>query len=330
MKKWYSLVVILFSLFTLFTINVNSQVIQDNPNALVVLPNSYSGTAGTATFLGPLSNAARTYQLLINANQLTSMVGTYITSITFRIPVSSTADWPASDVTFSNYDIYLAQSVPPSQRSLNFDSNIVGTKTQVRTGSLLIPTDTYRFGGNPNPFGAPINFNTSYLYTGGNLLVEIRHNGFSGTSRSSDAIGTAISGYGTDFSACWQSTYTATTGVQGNFCVAQLNSSPVPVGISPNSSAPDDFKLHQNYPNPFNPTTRIDYEIPFESNVKLIVFDMLGKEVSELVNSNLQKAGYYSVQFNAANLTSGMYFYKLIVQGKNENNVITKKMMLVK
>ena len=195
---------------------------------------------------------------------------------------------------------------------------------------MLITADSYRFGTAPNAFGDPITFNTSYLYTGGHLLVEIRHPGFTGTSRSNDAIGTAISGYGTDFSACWTGTYTGGTGSQGNFCVAQLTNSPVPVGITPSTGIPTEFKLLQNYPNPFNPVTRIEYAIPFESKVVLSVYDMLGKEVATLVNNNLQKAGFYSYEFNAANFNSGTYFYKITAQGKENDFVMTKKMILIK
>lgn len=329
MLKRYIFSPILFLLIVCFITNVNSQV-TDDPNAFQVIPNAYSGTAGTATFLGPLANAPRTYQFLINANQLTSMIGTHIHQLSLRIPTSSTADWPTTDVTFTNFDIYLAQSVPPSERSLTFDANIVGAKTQVRAGSLLITAGSYRFGTNPNAFGAPISFNTSYLYTGGHLLVEIRHPGFTGTSRSCDAIGTGISGYGTDFSACWTGNYTGVTGAQGNFCVLQLTNSPIPVGITPLAGTATEFRLLQNYPNPFNPVTKIMYSIPFDSRVVLSVYDMLGREVANLVNNNLQKSGFYSVDFNGANMTSGTYYYKITAQGKEEDFVMTKKMILIK
>ena len=173
--------------------------------------------------------------MLINANQLTSLAGTYLTAISFRNLSSAVSGWPAASTTVTNCDIYLAQSVPPSERHLgSFDSNIVGTKTQVRSGNLFIPANSYTFGANPNLFANPsINFNTSYLYTGGHLLIEIRQTGFTGSTRAFDAVLTTTSGYGTDFSACWAESYTGTVAVQGNFCVAQLKNSLVPTGISP-------------------------------------------------------------------------------------------------
>ena len=73
---------------------------------------------------------------------------------------------------------------------------------------------------------------------------------------------------------------------------------------------PKNYKLSQNYPNPFNPTTTINFSIPNGSKVRLRVYDVLGREVSSLVNSYLP-GGNYSYQFNGKGLSSGVYFYKL-------------------
>jgi hypothetical protein len=91
------------------------------------------------------------------------------------------------------------------------------------------------------------------------------------------------------------------------------------------NSLPRDFGLEQNYPNPFNPTTVIKYQIPYDGYITLKVYDILGKEVVTLVNDYVT-AGYYSYNFNASNLPSGVYFYSLN-SGKLK---ITKKMILVK
>ena len=85
------------------------------------------------------------------------------------------------------------------------------------------------------------------------------------------------------------------------------------------------FELNQNYPNPFNPNTTIKYSIPNAGMVTLKVFDVLGKEVTTLVNEE-KSAGSYSVNFNAANLPSGVYFYCL----KSGGFVETKKLLLLK
>ncbi len=88
---------------------------------------------------------------------------------------------------------------------------------------------------------------------------------------------------------------------------------------------PTEFTLAQNYPNPFNPSTQIKFSVPQTSNVKIIVTDILGKEVATLVNDNLA-AGNYSVNFNATNVSSGIYFYTLITESFKQS----KKMVLLR
>jgi hypothetical protein len=86
-----------------------------------------------------------------------------------------------------------------------------------------------------------------------------------------------------------------------------------------------DYTLAQNYPNPFNPTTQISYSIKSNGLVTLKVYDMLGVEVASLVNEN-QEAGEYSIEFNASNLSSGIYVYRIA----SGNFVDTKKLILLK
>ncbi|NUM70638.1 MAG: T9SS type A sorting domain-containing protein [Ignavibacteriaceae bacterium] len=189
-----------------------------------IMPLAYATANGTAGFTGPLSSTARTYQLLINENQLTGLVNKNIISLAFRNQSGATTTWPTAEVTYNSYDIYLSGSVAPSARSLTFSENIVGQQVQVRNGPLVIAANSYPIGGSPNLFGPAIQFTTPYHYTGGHLLVEIRQNASNGTSRAVDAVGTAITGYGTDFSACWVGSYTGTTGSQGNFSIIALES----------------------------------------------------------------------------------------------------------
>ncbi len=91
------------------------------------------------------------------------------------------------------------------------------------------------------------------------------------------------------------------------------------------NSMPSKFELKQNYPNPFNPVTNIEYDIPKNSNVKIAVYDNSGKEVSVLVNE-FKQAGKYSKSFNAMNLASGVYFYKI----QAGDFTAVKKMTLIK
>lgn len=89
--------------------------------------------------------------------------------------------------------------------------------------------------------------------------------------------------------------------------------------------SPAKFELAQNYPNPFNPTTAISFTIPQSGNIKLAVYNLLGQEVAVLANE-FREAGTYNVEFNATNLNSGVYLYKLETNGLT----FTKKMTLLK
>jgi hypothetical protein len=89
---------------------------------------------------------------------------------------------------------------------------------------------------------------------------------------------------------------------------------------------PQVFHLSQNYPNPFNPTTKINYDIPQNSIVKLTIYDIIGREVIKLVNNEFKQPGRYVVEFNGTNLASGVYFYRIEVG----DFIDSKKMVLVK
>ncbi|MCH7515666.1 MAG: VCBS repeat-containing protein [Bacteroidetes bacterium] len=90
------------------------------------------------------------------------------------------------------------------------------------------------------------------------------------------------------------------------------------------------YKLQQNYPNPFNPSTKIKFSLSTDSNVSLTIFDILGQEVITLVNGNLA-AGSHTINFDAANLNSGMYFYRIDATGVDGTNFSSiKKMILMK
>jgi hypothetical protein len=83
--------------------------------------------------------------------------------------------------------------------------------------------------------------------------------------------------------------------------------------------------LKQNYPNPFNPTTTIGFTLPIESNVKISIYNLIGQKVAEVVNSKFS-SGNHSVDFNATNLASGIYLYK--IEAGSFTSV--KKMQLMK
>ena len=104
--------------------------------------------------------------------------------------------------------------------------------------------------------------------------------------------------------------------------------------VIPGELVPTSFQLNQNFPNPFNPSTTISFDLPTRSKVTLKVFNLLGQEVSTLIDKDLP-ANSYKVEWDGrsesgAPVASGIYFYKLIAEADNNEFVETKKMMLLK
>ena len=104
---------------------------------------------------------------------------------------------------------------------------------------------------------------------------------------------------------------------------------------NPKATLPDKYILEQNYPNPFNPSTQIKFSLPVNSNVKIIVYNLIGEVVRELVNTDLN-SGVHTVQWNSDDasgkkVSSGVYFYEIRangIDGKQFNQVM--KMVLLK
>jgi len=93
---------------------------------------------------------------------------------------------------------------------------------------------------------------------------------------------------------------------------------------------PDAFTLSQNYPNPFNPSTSITFSLPEASNVKIVVYDVVGNKISELVNGNFA-TGWHKADFDASKMNSGIYLYTITAQSVNGKSFsATRKMMLIK
>jgi hypothetical protein len=94
---------------------------------------------------------------------------------------------------------------------------------------------------------------------------------------------------------------------------------------------PSDYRLEQNYPNPFNPSTTIRYALPNESSVKIIVYNLIGQVVKEVI-SGIQKSGYHEVNFNGSQLASGVYFYSIVANSISNKQDFkdVKKMIMIK
>jgi len=122
----------------------------------------------------------------------------------------------------------------------------------------------------------------------------------------------------------WQ-VYSMTDTYQGPKSEFRRFVTPDVTGINNNLDLPNEFHLTQNYPNPFNPNTTIGYDIPKQSNVKIVVYDLLGNSVKELINKYHQQ-GKYNIKFDGSMLSSGIYYYRIEAEGF----VGTKKLVLLK
>jgi hypothetical protein len=188
--------------------------------------------------------------------------------------------------------------------------------TNVYTGTFSIPGTGWRY----------INLQTPFYWDGtSNLLIEVCFTNTSYTT-ASIVLGTTISGmlyteYHDQTNAC---AYNAPNAISSrpNIC---MQITPVNGIIPNNGNIPVNYKLSQNYPNPFNPVTRISFDIPKQGFVSLKIYDVLGREVKSLV-SEVKSPGSYSVDFNAAGLSSGLYLYRL----ESNSFIDTKRMVLIK
>jgi len=113
--------------------------------------------------------------------------------------------------------------------------------------------------------------------------------------------------------------------IPGNFEITSVEVSDPAGNLMKVTTVPSEFALAQNYPNPFNPNTNISFNLPTDANVSLTVYNIAGEKVAELVNGQV-KAGHHTVNWNASNVASGVYFYTI----KAGNFTATRKMVLMK
>ncbi len=128
-----------------------------------------------------------------------------------------------------------------------------------------------------------------------------------------------------DYAPNWWGTQWADPTFERHYMYRQVVLPDLTTDVETTEELPTAYALDQNYPNPFNPSTKISFSLPEQSNVTLKIFDILGNEVATVINEK-RSAGSYSVDWNAGNLSSGIYFYSLIA----DNFVQTKKMILIK
>lgn len=174
-----------------------------------------------------------------------------------------------------------------------------------------------------------INLQTSYPWTAGqNILIEICYNNSSYTNYSTvsaSSMNGMMVGYYTDLptgDGCTAAWTANVLNYRPNICFKLVQFEEINTN---GNEIPVKYNLSQNYPNPFNPVTKINYAIAKKGFVSLKIFDILGREVKTLVNEN-KAPGNYSIDFNASDFPSGVYFYKLTC---NEFTNV-KRMILIK
>ena len=221
------------------------------------------------------------------------------------------------------------RTIAPSRTNAFLDDNatelVYGTFTGV---NQLLPIELSAFTSTVDRNNVRLNWQTTSEINNQSFSIERKH-GSDNWSKAGEVQGSGttheIKNYRFDDRFLNTGNYKyrlKQTDVNGNYKYLDLQNEVI-VGI------PKEFALSQNYPNPFNPTTKINYDLPFDSKVSIRIYDITGRELSSLVNT-IQTAGYYSVQFSGSNMASGIYFYNIIAEGNKKNFVSVKKMVLIK
>ncbi len=215
---------------------------------------------------------------------------------------------------------------------MNLYPNMVSEKNLEEALVFSDPPDITVFTGY-----AESRYYTNYDNTN-NADLRVWRNGLGNLYENPDGYGLAADEFDFDY----QTTAAAYTYGEGGFPVGDLNWFPdkkaewenwlTSIDQDPGTAAvPASFALEQNYPNPFNPTTTIEYNLNAASKVTLTIYNALGQVVNILVNTETQKAGSYSIQWNGRDgsgrfVSSGLYFYRL----DSDNQTMSKKMLLLK
>jgi hypothetical protein len=205
----------------------------------------------------------------------------------------------------SGQDFYAGTLYNGVWKSTNYGSNWVQTSL---SGNQTIPS----LAANGNSIFAGATGNGVYVSSDGGVNWIQKNEGLGNRTVHSLCVITNFILAGTGLNGIWIRPLGQLTGIETAL-----------------KEIPEEYSLSQNYPNPFNPATKIKFALPKSSFVKLIVYDILGREITTLVNEELSP-GTYEVEWDAtsgaSNYPSGVYFYKLITNDHSE----TKKMMLVK
>lgn len=232
------------------------------------------------------------------------------------------SNWARSVTPFINGD-YGTPGIPNFIPMLLIDSLIVFDTVKVGD-SILIELGIYNIGDDT--------LNVTSLYTNSGIFSPLTGNI---TIDPQDTGLVEIRFAPVDTGLCNDTLYIISNAYYNSFTAIVLSGVALVSDLSNMDGAriPTEFALHQNYPNPFNPITTIQYELPERSDVKIVIYDLLGNEVATLVNE-IQKAGFKSVQWDASNVASGVYFYQIRAgnpsSGSGHGFVQTRKMVVLK
>jgi hypothetical protein len=292
-----------------------------------------NGTTGGTGSPGPVLGTAGQATFALN-NQTASDIRTTNTGFEIRFTLSALGTSATANVRLfaivvgANNPFFSNVLVPGTAGSTNigdnpnFQSPPTGYTGPFNTGPIALPVELTSFTAQTTSEGVRLSWTTA---------SELNNSGFEvqrSTNQTNWATLGFVRGAGTTTEAQSYSFVDASASGRVFYRLKQVDFDgqfEYSNIIEVNAGVPKTFALEQNYPNPFNPSTAISYQLPVAGNVSLKVFDMLGKEVATLVNAR-QEAGAYTVNFNANNLSSGVYFYRL----QAGNFVQTRKMMLVK
>ena len=192
----------------------------------VVAPDDYTSVAGNAGLntLVRNSGAPRTYQMQFTPDALGALpAGARITELRFRLATNSTVNFPPGTVTWSDYEVRLAQAANSiATMSTAFAANMLNP-VLVKDGALAIGANQFSTGGNPNTFATFLELDTPYVYQGGDLVMQFTHPGSDSTIVTIfDAASSATPGYGTSFRALSANAFGATTGTPASVIVVEI------------------------------------------------------------------------------------------------------------
>jgi hypothetical protein len=230
--------------------------------------------------------------------------GTYIASGTLNFLTSSTYDGKVKlfKTATGSTPLWTYSGMGDEVSSVSFSKNSK-ILTAVSWGGLNVPVNNLLVFKVPNNLNQPI-----FAYTGAGS--------YSWCSTSNDGL-TVIAG--------GKKVHARAFGNGGEIDNIAVDTSDIPLSVHNISMIPKSYALRQNFPNPFNPVTKIKFDLPNNTKVKIIIYDISGREISQLVNNNLS-AGSYEIEWNGNDFASGVYFYKM----QTESFADVKRMILIK